>query len=226
MNPANRLAQISFTAGPAALLGGWFLMRPIDGDLVPGPWWTAAHAVWLAAFLMFGLMTLAMRGLAGPLRGGSRVAVEAVTGVALLGVAANVVQLAIDLYAGFAVADGEAMRALMEQVKGYPGVELIIYGPGAQVFFAALLVLAVILAVLRRVTPVSAVVTAGGVVLLAVATFQEGRGSALVAVGMAVMWLGTLLLGRGPSGGLGSAATPVGDGATTPARAGEGATTR
>ncbi|MFC7588429.1 hypothetical protein ACFQYP_35525 [Nonomuraea antimicrobica] len=130
MNPANRLAQLSFTAGPAALLGGWFLMRPIDGDPQPGPWWTSAHVVWLIGFLMLGLMTLAMRGLAGPVRGGRRVAVEAVTGIALFSVAANLTGLVIDLYAGLTAADEDAMRALMTQVKGYPGVELVVYSPG------------------------------------------------------------------------------------------------
>ncbi|MEV5495936.1 hypothetical protein AB0M50_11120 [Nonomuraea fuscirosea] len=203
MNPANRLAQISFTAGPAALLAGWFLMRPIHGGLEPGPWWTAAHALWLAAFLMFGVMTAAMRGLAGPVTGGRRVAVTALTGLALFSVAANLAQLGIDLYAGFAAADGAALRALLEQVQGYPGVDPLVYGPGAQLFYAALLVQAVLLGVLRRVTPVSAAVTAGGVVLLAAATFMDGRGSNLVAVGMAVLWLGALLLGRGTSAGAG-----------------------
>ncbi|MFC7106265.1 hypothetical protein ACFQQB_41125 [Nonomuraea rubra] len=166
MNPANRLAQISFTAGPAALLAGWFLMRPIHGGLEPGPWWTAAHLAWLAAFAMFGLMTLAMRGLAmrdpsRPVTGGRRVAVESVTVLALFGVAANLAQLAIDLYTGFAAADGEALRGLLDDVKGYPGVEPVVYGPGAQLFYAAVLAHAVVLAVLRRVTPVSAAVTAG-----------------------------------------------------------------
>ncbi|UBU16068.1 hypothetical protein [Nonomuraea gerenzanensis] len=200
MNPAHRLAQLSFTAGPAALLAGWFLMRPIHGGLEPGPWWTAAHVVWLAGFLMIGVMTLALRGLAGPVTGRSRVAVEVVSGLALFGVAANVVQLVIDLYTGLAAADGEAMRGLLDAVRDYPGVEQVVYGPGAQLYYAALLAQAVVLAALRRVTPVSAAVTAGGVVLLAVATFAEGRGSALVALGMAVMWLGTLLMGRGTPG--------------------------
>ncbi|TDC04585.1 hypothetical protein E1267_22455 [Nonomuraea longispora] len=208
MNPANRLAQASFTAGPAALLGGWLLMRPIDGDLVPGPWWTAAHAVWLAGFVMFGVMTAALRGVAGPVTGGWRVAVDAAVGAAMIGVAANVVQLAIDLYAGFTAVDGAAMRALFERVKGYPGVETLVYSAGATLFFAALVALALILAALRRVTFVGAGVTVVGVAVMAVATFQTGRDAALVAVGMALIWLGVLLLGRGPDAGpsLGSSA--------------------
>ncbi|MGR6922117.1 hypothetical protein ACU635_48385 [[Actinomadura] parvosata] len=203
MNPANRLAQISFTAGPAALLAGWFLLRPLDGGLEPGLWWTAAQVAWLVAFAMFGVMTLAVRGLAGPVTGGWRVAVDTVTGLALLGVAANLAQLGIGLYAGLTAVDGEAMRGLLAHVRGFPGVEPVVYGAGAQLFYAAVLAQAVILALLRRVTPVSAAVTVAGVVLLAVATWEEGEGSALVALGMAMLWLGALLLGRGTSGGPG-----------------------
>ncbi|MGW0810158.1 hypothetical protein [Nonomuraea sp. NPDC002799] len=199
MNTATRLTQIACTAGPAALLGGWFLMSPIDGDLVPGPWWTAAHAVWLAGFLMFGVVTVALRAMAGPVTGGRRVVVEAAAGVALLSVAANVVQLVIDLYAGFTAVDGAAMRAIFDQVKSDPVVELIVYSVGAQLFYLALVALAVILAALRQVTVVSAVITTAGVVLLAVGMFQAGRDSALAGVGMALLWLGTLLLGRGTS---------------------------
>ncbi|MEV5324622.1 hypothetical protein ACFMQL_25355 [Nonomuraea fastidiosa] len=209
MNPASRLAQISFTAGPAALLAGWFLLRPIHGEAEPGPWWTAGHLAWLAGFAMFGLMIFAMRGLAGPVRGGRRAAVEAATVVALLGVAANLAQLAIALHAGFTASDGEQMRALLSQARAYPGIELVVYTPGAQLFFFAVLAMAAVLALLRRVTTVSAGVTAAGVVLLGVATLQEGAGTALAAVGMAVMWLGTLLLGRGPSGDGLPATTPT-----------------
>ncbi|WP_336204483.1 hypothetical protein [Nonomuraea sp. LPB2021202275-12-8] len=201
MKLRDRLAAASFTAGPAAFLGGWILMLPIDGDLVPGPWWTAAHAVWLVGFLFFGVMTLALRRMAGPVTGGRRVAVEAVAGVALLSVAANVVQLAIDLAAGLASADGAALRAAIEGAKANPIVETAVYTIGAQLFFVALLVFAVLLAVLRRVTPVSAAVAVSGVVVLAGATLGIGRDSALVAVGMALLWLGVLLLGRGPQTG-------------------------
>ncbi|MCF6468679.1 hypothetical protein FAF44_09805 [Nonomuraea sp. MG754425] len=200
MNPASRPAQLSFTAGPAALLGGWALLLPVRGGLEPGPWWTAAHLVWLAAFLLLGLMTLAMRGLAEPVTGGRRALVESVTGVAMFGLAANLTQVVIDLYAGFAAVDGPAMRALLAQAKDVPGVEPLVYGAGAQVFYVAVLAQAVVLALLHRVTPAGAAVTVAGVALLVVAAFEEGSGSALVAVGMAMMWLGTLLLGRGPSG--------------------------
>jgi hypothetical protein len=207
MNSESRLARLSFTAGPAAFLGGWILMLPIDGDLVPGPWWTAAHAVWLTGFLFFGVMTLALRRMAAPVTGGRRALVEIASGVALVSVAANVAQLVIDLVAGFTAADGAAMRALFDQVQAYPGVAPVVYGAGAQLFFAALPVLAVTLAVLRRVTPVSAAVAVSGVVLLAGATLTDGRGSILVAVGMALLWLGALLLGRGPQAADGLGAT-------------------
>jgi hypothetical protein len=197
MNHSNGLTQVSFTAGPAAFLGGWLLMRPIGGDLVPGGWWTAAHAVWLLGFLMFGVMVLQLRHMAAPVTGGRRTAVGVAVGVALLSVAANVAQLVIDLYAGFTSADGAGMRAVLDHVQSYPGVELVVYSVGAQLFFVALLFLAGIMAVLRRVTSVSAGVVAAGIVVLAVAMFGSGRDSVLVADGMAVLWLGAVLLGRG-----------------------------
>ncbi|MFB9629145.1 hypothetical protein [Nonomuraea helvata] len=183
----NRLTQISFTAAPAALLGGWLLMRPSGADIAGGLWWTAAHVACLAGFLMFGVMTLGLRGMAGPVAGGRRVALEAATGVALLGLAAAVVRLVMGLYAGFGGEPGA-------------GFEAIVYGIEAQVFFGALVALAVILAALQRVTVVSAGVTTLGMVVLAVGMYQTGRESALAALGMAFIWLGTLLLGRGTSG--------------------------
>jgi hypothetical protein len=197
MNSEGLLARTSFTAGPAAFLAGWILMLPIAGDLVPGVWWTAAHAVWLVGFLFFGVMTLAMRRMAMPVTGGRRAVVEVAAGAGLVGVGANVVQLVVDLVAGFGAVDGGAMRAVVERVKSFPGVETVVYGAGAQLFFVALLVLAVMLAVLRRVTAVSAAVVVSGVAVLAVALLADGRGSSLMAVGMALLWLGALLLGRG-----------------------------
>ncbi|MEQ4719558.1 hypothetical protein [Nonomuraea sp. B19D2] len=195
----NRLTQISFTAAPAALLGGWLLMRPTGADVVGGPWWTAAHVACLAGFLMFGVMTLGLRGMAGPVTGGRRVAVEGAVGVALLSLAAAVVRLVIDLYQGFG---GEQVREF----------EAIVYGTEAQVFFGALVALAVILAALQRVTVVSAAVTTLGMVVLAVGMYQTGKESALATVGMALIWLGTLLLGRGMS----AQAPRLGPGAGSP----------
>ncbi|MER6946123.1 hypothetical protein ABT294_19030 [Nonomuraea sp. NPDC000554] len=191
------VARASFTVAPAAFLGGWVLMRPIGGGLVPGPWWTAAHAVWVVAFLFFGVMLLELRRRAAPDTRGRRVAVEVAVGVGLLSVAVNLVQVAVDLAAGFGAADGEAMRALFERFQGYPGVEVVVYGVGAQLFVGALLVLAVVMAWMRRVTASSAAVVTIGVVVLAVAMLAVGRNSPLVAAGISFLWLGTLLLGRG-----------------------------
>ncbi|MEU6997398.1 hypothetical protein [Nonomuraea sp. NPDC046570] len=193
MNPPSRLAALSYTAAPAAFLGGWLLMRPIGGDAVPGPWWTAAHAVWLLAFLMFGVLVVELWRRTG--RGGKTgVAAGVAAGLALLSVAANLTQLGIDLVAGLTSADGQAMHALFDRVQGYPGVEVA--AVGAQLFLPALLALAVIMAVRGRAAPLSAAVVGVGGVVLAVATLAVGRNSPLVAAGISLMWLGTLLLGR------------------------------
>ncbi|MFI7124994.1 hypothetical protein ACIBQ1_04830 [Nonomuraea sp. NPDC050153] len=174
----NRLTQISFTAAPATLLAGTLLMRLPDADYVGGPWWAAARAVLLAGFLMFGVMITALRGMGGPVTGGWRAAVDTATGLALLSTAANVVGLAVDLYNRF-----ESQRVM--------AWEPLVYGAA----FAALVALASVLAALRRVTLVSAVVTATGVAVLIGGLLQP----ALTPVGMALIWLGTLLLSRGPA---------------------------
>ncbi|KAB8195976.1 hypothetical protein FH608_010910 [Nonomuraea phyllanthi] len=225
----NRLTQLSFTAAPAALLAGWLLMRPTGADVVGGPWWTATYVACLAGYLMFGVMTVGLRRLAGPVRGWRRVAVEAAAGVALLGLAATVARLGIGLYAGFAgepvAAGADFAFAPGAGLAGGPGAgfEAVVYGIPAQAFFGALVALAVVLAALGRVTVVSVAVTALGMVVLAAAMFGAGAATALIAgmlgtgaekalavgvfgtgaeaalaaVGLALMWLGTLLLGRG-----------------------------
>ncbi|MEW1843710.1 hypothetical protein AB0392_37685 [Nonomuraea angiospora] len=174
----NRLTQISFTAAPAALLAGSLLTRLPGADAVGGPWWAAAHAVLLAGFLMFGVMLLALRRMAGPVTGGWRAAADVATGMALLSTAANVAGLAVDLYNRF-----ESPRVA--------AWEPFVYGAA----FAALVALAFVLAALRRVTPLSAAVTAMGVAVLVAGCFEP----ALTPVGMALLWLGTLLLSRGPA---------------------------
>ncbi|MEU6714363.1 hypothetical protein ABZ897_23090 [Nonomuraea sp. NPDC046802] len=199
MNTTNRLARISFTAGPAALLCGWLLMGPVSGEAMPSPWWVAANAAWLAGFLMLGVMTVALRGMARPVSGGRRVVVDTAAGIALLSLAANVAQCAIAVYAAFTASGADGMRTLLDQVRGYPGVEVSLYTAGPQLVYPALVTLAVMLAVLGRVTVVSVAVTAAGVVVLMAGMAQAGQDSALAGVGIALMWLGMLLLGRGTS---------------------------
>ncbi|MFF1449757.1 hypothetical protein ACFVYF_16675 [Streptomyces sp. NPDC058274] len=206
-----------FTTAPACFLAGWLLMRPINGQAEPGGWWTAAHAVWLAGFLLFAAMSLSFGRLitpddAGPATGpgtgptaGRRTALWVSVVMVLLSSLANVVQLALDLVGGFRAADRAELQDMFAGVKDIPGAEQLIYGVGAQLVFVGLVVFAVLAAVARRAGAWTAVLVTGGTVVLAVA-MGFGRNHWLVPVGMTVLLAGLAALGgqlAGRAGGPG-----------------------
>lgn len=110
-----------FAAAPALFLGGWLLMRPIDGRAEPGGWWTAAHAVWLAGFVLFAAMAPRFREPAGAWTRGQRIALNTGVAVVLLSASANIVQLAVDLAGGFTSANSAELKDAFAGVKDIPG---------------------------------------------------------------------------------------------------------
>ncbi|MFG2653500.1 hypothetical protein [Streptomyces sp. NPDC048436] len=202
--------RLMFAAAPACFLAGWLLMRPIGGQAEPGGWWTAAHAVWLAGFLMFAAMSLRFGRLiagddAGPagLATGRRAALRASVVVVLLSSLANVVQLLLDLIGGFRAANRAELQDMFARVKDIPGAEQLIYGVGAQLVFVGLVGFAVLAAVVRLVGAWTTVLVTGGTVILAVA-MGFGRNHWLVPVGMTLLLAGLAILGgqlAGRSGG-------------------------
>lgn len=148
--------RVLFTAAPALFLGGWLLMRPIDGQSEPGGWWTAAHAVWLAGFVLFAAMGPRFGRIVGARTTGQRIALTASTVIVVVSSLANIVQLVIDLVGGFTSADSAELKNAFSEVKDIPGAEALIYGVGAQLVFVGLIVFAVLAAVVRRATPGSA----------------------------------------------------------------------
>ncbi|MFD5080012.1 hypothetical protein [Streptomyces sp. NPDC058371] len=195
--------RLLFAAAPACFLAGWLLMRPIDGQAEPGGWWTAAHAVWLAGFLMFAAMSLRFgrlitTGDAGPAAGltaGRRAALGVSVVTVLLSSLVNVVQLVLDLVGGFRAADRAELQDMFAGVKDIPGAEQLIYGVGAQLVFVGLVVFAVLAAVARRAGAWAAGLVTGGTVVLAVA-MGFGRNHWLVPVGMTVLLAGLVVLGE------------------------------
>jgi hypothetical protein len=191
-----------FAAAPACLLAGWLLMRPIDGQAQPGGWWTAAHAVWLAGFLLFAAMSLCFSRLivtrdTGPATGltaGRRVTLWVSVVMVLVSSLANVAQLVLDLVGGFRAANRAELQDMFDGVKDIPGAEQLIYGVGAQLVFVGLVVFAVLAAVVRRAGAWPAVLVTGGTVVLAVA-MGFGRNHWLVPVGMTVLLAGLAVLG-------------------------------
>ncbi|MFD9871384.1 hypothetical protein ACFXI8_29290 [Streptomyces niveus] len=193
--PRGLSTRALFAAAPAFFLGGWLLMRPIDGQSEPGGWWTAAHAVWLAGFVLFAVMGLRFRRIAGARTTGQRVAVTASVVIVLFSSLANVVQLSIDLVGGFTSANSAELKDAFAGVKDIPGAEAVIYGIGAQVVFVGLIVFAVLAAVVRRGTPGSAALVTAGTMVMAVG-MGLGRNHWTVPVGMVCLLAGLALLGR------------------------------
>ncbi|MET9551868.1 hypothetical protein [Streptomyces sp. NPDC006645] len=205
--------RVLFAAAPALFLGGWLLMRPIDGQSEPGGWWTAAHAVWLAGFVLFALMGLRFRRIAGARTTGRRIAVTTSVAIVLFSSLANIVQMVVDLAGGFTSADSAELKNAFSEVKDIPGAEAVVYGVGAQILFVGLIVFAVLAAVVRRGTPGSAALVTAGTLVMAVG-MGFGRNHWTVPLGMVCLLAGLALLGheigrpaaparrtdRGPSG--------------------------
>ncbi len=127
------------------------LIRLTDEEHGPGLAWSSGHLFFLAAVVCFIPVVLGMRRMAaaGRARAGRGLAgAGAVT--ALLGVAAVVAQVVIDLVAGFLSEDREAMRELFRRVKSHAGVEPAVYTVGPLLFYVGLLLLLTQLAALRR----------------------------------------------------------------------------
>ncbi|MFC8079671.1 hypothetical protein ACFUN8_29555 [Streptomyces sp. NPDC057307] len=184
-----------FAAAPALFLGGWLLMRPIDGQSEPGGWWTAAHAVWLVGFVLFAAMALRFRESAGARTRGQRIALNTSVVVVLLSALANIVQLTIDLAGGFTSANSAELKDAFAGVKEIPGAEAVVYGIGAQVIFVGLVVFAILAAVVRRGTPTSAALVTAGTVVMAIG-MGFGRNHWSVPAGMVCLLAGLALLGR------------------------------
>ncbi|MBF8187154.1 hypothetical protein ITP53_15690 [Nonomuraea sp. K274] len=132
------LTAKSFVLAPllALVYGVVNLLDGLDGSHGPGVAWTAGHLAFLAALALFVPLVLELaRG------AGNRRAAVAVAVFSLAGIAAAVVQFAIDLVIGLVAADRTEMGALFDQVQQVPGVELAVYVAGPMLFYAGLVAL-------------------------------------------------------------------------------------
>ncbi|MCX5502701.1 hypothetical protein OG887_25525 [Streptomyces sp. NBC_00053] len=180
----NGTAATALLVGPA-LMAGYGVVRLVGravSDYGPGVWWTTAHLLFLAGVLAFVPVFLGLRVLAGE-RGGGRAAAEVAAWTGLLGAAAVVVQAVIDLTAGFAAADKQAMSEMFDRVQGVPGVMPLVYTVVPMLFWLGLLALVILLAFLRR----DAVRWWTPVLVLA--------GTVLMAVNLDLLPVGALCLG-------------------------------
>ncbi|MFK0044124.1 hypothetical protein ACIQU4_08450 [Streptomyces sp. NPDC090741] len=142
--------RAAFSAGPLCMTA-YGLIRLTDEEHGPGMAWSSGHLFFLAAVLCFVPVVLGMRRMATEGRGrAGRGLAGAGAVTALIGVAAVLAQVVIDLVAGFLSEDREAMRELFRRVKSHAGVEPAVYTVGPLLFYVGLLLLLTQLAALRR----------------------------------------------------------------------------
>ncbi|MFG2818788.1 hypothetical protein ACGFX4_05110 [Kitasatospora sp. NPDC048365] len=147
-----------------ALYGG---IRLLPGSRGPGAGWTTGHLALFAAMALLGAgFTGLYRSLAPRTRPG-RLAVGASFGVTLLGLAASLGQVGIDLYVGATVADKAGQHAAFDRIQSHAGVVPAFYSVGPVLFYVGLLALVCAAAVLRRAPWWSALLVLAGTAVTA-----------------------------------------------------------
>ncbi|WP_155373905.1 hypothetical protein [Catellatospora vulcania] len=188
-----------------------------DGVYGPGLDWQAAHLLALAGMVLFvpGIRSLAGLLPRGPWRTGAVV-------LSLAGLAASMVQFGADIWFGLRAADKAGMRELSQSFGDIPGVDLVVYQVGPQLFFVGLLVLSVLLARAKRLPWWSPVVLLAGIASAAVSLDLLPVSGLLM---LAALWPAT----RGGSAATptsGRAATSTGDSGTVTATGDQDAAAR
>ncbi|MEJ3744436.1 hypothetical protein WEI85_14210 [Actinomycetes bacterium KLBMP 9797] len=143
-----------------SLYGVLRLIGKADDQYGPGLDWQAAHLAGLAGMVLFVPVTLLLGRLL-PRTPWRAVAV----GLTLVGLVCTMVQFGADIVEGLMAADRAEMSDLSQQFRDVPGVDLAFYAVGPQLFFVGLLVLAVLLAVARRLPWWSPVLMLVGIAL-------------------------------------------------------------
>ncbi|MEU2022887.1 hypothetical protein ABZ565_12045 [Streptomyces sp. NPDC016469] len=171
-----------------ALMAGYGLVRAAGramGDYGPGPWWTAAHVLFLAGVLAFVPVLLGLRSPDG-VRGGRRAGLRMAAGAGVLGAAVVAVQAVIDLAVGFLAADDQSMSDMFEKVQDVPGVMPAVYTVLPMLFWLGLLALVTLLAFFRRgaVPGWSPLLVPAGIVMMALSLDLLAPGALCIGLGL------------------------------------------
>lgn len=132
--------KISFVAAPA-LIGAYGVARLIDHQTRFG--WTLGHVLMLAGLMLFGWVLLGLRRLTP-----GRTA-TAFAGVGLVGLAASIAQIGIDIVVGLVARDDAHKQHMFHQIQDVPGVLPVVYTVVPILFYVGLLGLTVLAAVVR-----------------------------------------------------------------------------
>jgi hypothetical protein len=176
------ITKAGLIAAPVCFFGYGVLrlIGKMDGRYGPGPDWQAAHIVFLVGLALFVPAVLAL-GRALP---DTRLRRITVVGT-LVGVAASMIQIGIDIVAGLLAADHDAMNSITDRVGDLPGAQLAIYQVGPQLLYVGLVVLSVLLARARVVSWWHPALVLLGVVLPAVSLNLLPIGAVCLLVALA-----------------------------------------
>ncbi|GAA2130021.1 hypothetical protein GCM10009760_01990 [Kitasatospora kazusensis] len=166
--------------GAPVLLGVYGVVRLLDGRHGPGPGWITGHAFLLAGLLLFAPVFLGLHRLAARR---SRIGAGLALGTSLVGLAASLGQVSIDLYVGSHAVDLADQDRMFGQIQSHPGVLPVFYSLCPLFFYLGLLALLVIAAIGRART-----VSVWSPVLVLVGTVLMGASLDLMPVG-AVLFL-------------------------------------
>ncbi|GAA1412365.1 hypothetical protein [Catellatospora coxensis] len=155
-------AAVALLTAPL-LLAAYGVVRIVgksDGVYGPGLDWQAAHLLALAGVVLFVPAVLGLGALLprGAWRSGT-------VAVSLFGLAASMVQFGADIWFALRADDKAGMQALSGDFGDIPGVDLVVYQVGPQLFFVGLLVLTILAARVRRLPRWSPVVLLIGILL-------------------------------------------------------------
>lgn len=190
-----RIAGLSFVTAPLLVLTGWALMR-LGGSGGREPGWTLAHIAWILNTVTYAVVCVELYRRARDTSPRGRVLATGSLAAGVIGASCLFVQMAIDLVVGFATADRAAMRALSGQIHDLPGVQAAVYDVGPVLLFTALVVQAVHLAVLGRITPRFATLVAVAVLVSGTELVVEIPLRLAQAGAALILWLAFLPVGR------------------------------
>ncbi|HZE38907.1 MAG TPA: hypothetical protein VE172_08865 [Stackebrandtia sp.] len=191
----NRIAGWSLILAPVGQLGGW-AFQMLGGNEGAEPQSTIAHAVWLIGFVCLTIVCIELYRRVRS-HGAAQVVARVSLGVALISVAASIAEMLVDLGTGFAVMGGANHDAIDHQVRGIPGVEAILYGPGTQLVYLGFLVLIIQLAVLKRIRMLTLLLVLATLVLFVLyeIVFDGPARQPIMPLACLCMWLALAPLG-------------------------------
>ncbi|MGH8879329.1 MAG: hypothetical protein ACRD0P_18630 [Stackebrandtia sp.] len=194
-----KLTKVSFMASPGLILLGWAVMRAM-GTEGREPGWTIGHVLWLSGYLLVGVACVALYRMIVAARPTVRPVAGAVLVVAGVGTACLVVQMVIDLVAGFATSTVGDKNAFTDEIQAVPGILPLVYQWGPVLMFTALLAQTIHAAMARCVPAIAAVLVGASVLTMAGDRLVDTPIRLTMGVAAAVLWIAFAIVARGRTG--------------------------